>query len=149
RDLPRSRRGRPRPRGSLLRGSTPAAASRGAALPTLGPGRADPLAARALAAQPLDQDRIRGHRFRAVNELVEHLVVGGGGHPEVVGDRLSVGARLPPPGPLEREAPHLALGQCCHLPHALSCPLPPPATPRRTLHRRQYYRPSDSRRRSL
>src|SRR6516164_7498960 len=62
-----------------------AGASRGAALPSpLGPRRTDPLAARALAAKPLDQDRVRDHRFRPVDQLVEHLVVAGGGKAELV-----------------------------------------------------------------
>src|SRR5215472_6699883 len=112
----------PRPGGSHPRGSHPRDPRPGGSHPRgsrpRGPRRADPLAACALPAKPLDQNGVRGHRFRAVDQLVEHLVVAGGGKPELVRDRLFLGARLPPPVPLEGENPGLALGQWCHLPHA-------------------------------
>src|SRR5437016_5946022 len=69
--------------------------------PALG-ARTHPVAAGALAAQPLDQNGVEPERFRPVDEVVQQLVVAGRGEPKEVGDRLLLGTRLPPPAPLER-----------------------------------------------
>ena len=47
---------------------------------------------------------------------------------ELIGDRLFLGPRLPPPMPLEGENPGLALGQRCHLSHAPPAFATPPPT---------------------
>src|SRR5215467_5164871 len=71
--------------------TTMAGPSRGAALPPRAARRTDPLAPRALPAEPLDEHGIGGHGLRPVDELVEHLVVAGRREPELLGDRLLLG----------------------------------------------------------
>ena len=54
-------------------------------------------------AQPLDQQRVLGERLRLVDQRVQHLVVAGRRHLELVPDRLLLGAGELPPLTLEGE----------------------------------------------
>src|SRR6476659_1226080 len=74
-------------------------------------GRAGPLAARAQAAQALDQHRVGLERGRAVDQGVEHLVVARRAHVEELTDRLLLGPGVLPPLPLEGDDLAVALTQ--------------------------------------
>src|SRR6188472_3480012 len=98
---PRSSRGRRRPVCSVRPGS-----GRQGTVSDLEPepaGGALPLAGGTQPAQPADQQRVGLQRLGAVDEGVEHLVVPGRRHVELLADRGLLGAGVLPPLALEVE----------------------------------------------
>src|SRR5215472_9567480 len=69
---------------------------------------------RPLRPQPLDQHRIELERLRAVDQLVEQLVVPGRRDAEHLRDGLLLGASGAPRAPFEGQDAHVALGQRRH-----------------------------------
>src|ERR1700735_4344485 len=76
--------------------------------------RPDPLAPRALRPQPLDQRRVEPEGLVRVDQLVEQLVIPGGGDAENLGDGLFLGPGRAPGAPLEGEHAHVTLRQGRH-----------------------------------
>ena len=65
----------------------------------------------AQSAQPFHQQRVVSERLGPVDQCVQHLVVPGRGHLELVPDRLLLGTGVLPPVPLEREDRAVTLGE--------------------------------------